>query len=205
MDYFKKSSLPDLAKACAAEFGGDKGGAIFRDSSDHLAQSLKSADFRKSREVEKHMRVNILPGIAFYQAMLKNGIGKEKAYRVFHDELQKSSKKMSDVFKVLKFIPGFQSLMRRLSKKMATSPSAKDLWDLEIKRDTKEEFSYDITRCVYTEILSDYDCPELCKAFCDTDITSMKGLEPDITLVRTQTLGYGGSCCDNRYLMGKKK
>jgi hypothetical protein len=196
--------LPFLKKDCIALFGEEKGLNIYNDSSETLTKLLESADFRGSKPVEKHMRINILPGIAFYKAMQENGIEKEKAYQVFHDEIQKSVEKANGAFRILKMIPGFIAVFKWRAKKMMASDASKDLWDMVRKRDDKEELSFDIHRCVYVEILTQYGCPELCKAHCDADITSMRGLEPQVIFTRTQTIGYGAKYCDFRYLIGKK-
>lgn len=49
----------------------------------------------------------ILPEIAFYRSMQKNGIEKEKAYLFLHKELQKTAKKASNRIGLFKILPFF--------------------------------------------------------------------------------------------------
>jgi hypothetical protein len=64
------------------------GESIYKNSTELLEELLASADFRNSKTVEKHMRMNIMPSIAFYRAMLAYKIEKEKAYQYLYYALQ---------------------------------------------------------------------------------------------------------------------
>lgn len=205
IDYFKKSSLSFLKQDCISLFGKEKGERIYKNSTELLEELLVSADFRNSKTVEKHMRINILPSIAFYRAMQANNIENEKAYHYLYDALQKSAQKVSDMFSLFKVIPCFFSFFRWVTKKKMASGFSKEV-DTVWKRDDNEEISLEFHSCVYMEILTQYNCPELCKAHCDGDSPSMKGLEPKVIFARAQgqTIGHGAEYCEFRYLNGRK-
>ena len=41
-----------------------------------------------------------------------------------------------------------------------------------------------------------YNCPELCRCFCDSDDITYDGMHPKLYWHRTKTLGRGDDCCD---------
>jgi hypothetical protein len=45
-------------------------------------------------------------------------------------------------------------------------------WQTEWKEDNKKELAMDIHSCLYLETFTAYGCSEICKATCDTDITT---------------------------------
>jgi hypothetical protein len=205
IDHFKKSSISFLKQDCISLFGKEMGERIYKNSTELLEELLASADFRNSKTVEKHMRVNIMPGIAFYRAMLANKIEKEQAYQYVYDAFQKAAQKISDMFSLFKVIPCFFSFFRWVTKKKMASGFSKEV-DTVWKCDNDDEISLEFYSCVYMEILTQYNCPELCKVHCDADSPSMKGLEPKVYFVRAQgqTIGHGADYCEFRYLNGRK-
>lgn len=59
----------------------------------------------------------------------------------------------------------------------------------------KNYFDITITKCLWHTACVENGCAELCSLFCDVDDVTYGGLKK-ISFSRTQTLGYGGSCCD---------
>jgi L-2-amino-thiazoline-4-carboxylic acid hydrolase len=205
MNNLNKSLLSFIKKDCIVEFGNEKGMKIYIDTSVMLTELLENADFRNSKAVEKHMRYCILPEIAFYRAMQKNGIEKEKAYLFLYKELQKPAIKSSRIIGMFKTIPFFFLIAKWILKKSMAYYFPKEGWQTEWKTDNKKELAMDIHRCLYLETFIAYNCPEICKATCDTDITTYGCLAPKVIFVRTKTLAEGGDCCDFRFLNGTKE
>ena len=56
-------------------------------------------------------------------------------------------------------------------------------------------FDVTIKKCLWHTACQESGCPELCRLFCDVDDVTYGGLKK-IGFTRTQTLGYGGDCCD---------
>ena len=54
----------------------------------------------------------------------------------------------------------------------------------------------DMTRCPYHDMCGQYNYPELCTCFCDSDDIAYESLHPKIVWQRTGTLGRGDECCD---------
>ena len=202
MDHLRRSKLSFVKKDCISQFGLTVGTKIYYDASEILTELLGGADFRYSKAVEKHMRGFILPEIAYYRAMQKNGIGKEKAYQFLDDEIQKRAKKSSKVFGAFKRLPWFFSIVKWVIKKAMANGFPKEGWNTEWKTDDKNELAMNIHSCLYMETFTKYGCPELCKASCDSDVTTFRGMEPKVIFVRTQTIGAGADYCNFRYLNG---
>ncbi len=203
MDHLKKSKLSFIKKDCITQFGAAEGTKIYNDTSEMLTELLGDADFRNSKAVEMHMRKFILPEIAFYRAMQKNGIGKEKAYRFLDDEIQKRARKSSRLFATFSHLPWFFPIVKWVIKKAMAYGFPKEGWKTEWKEDNRNELAMNMHSCLYMETFTKYGCPELCKASCDSDVTTFRGMEPKVLFVRTQTISGGADYCNFRYLNGK--
>jgi hypothetical protein len=59
--------------------------------------------------------------------------------------------------------------------------------------------TYNIQRCFYLGVLSEYGAPELTPFFCKIDDWIMEALPPSIILERRKTLGRGDELCDFRW------
>lgn len=59
----------------------------------------------------------------------------------------------------------------------------------------KNQYTVDITDCLWHNACVEAGCPELCKYFCKVDDITYGGLNK-IGFTRTQTLGMGGEKCD---------
>jgi len=203
MDHLKKSHLSFIKKDCIAQFGLAAGTKIYYDAFAIMTALLKDADFRNCKAVEKHMRGFILPEIAYYRALQKNEIGKEKACQFLYDEIQKRAHKSSKVFGAFKGLPWFFSIVKWSIKKAIAYGFPKEGWNTEWKADNKNELALNMHSCLYMETFTKYGCPELCIASCDSDVTTFRGMEPKVVFIRTQTISKGADYCNFRYLNGK--
>jgi len=203
MDHLKKSKLSFIKKDCITQFGAAEGTKIYKDASEMLTELLGDADFRNSKAVEMHMRKFILPEIAFYRVLQKNGIGKEKAYRFLDDEIQKRAQRSSKQFGTFSRLPWFFPILKWVIKKAMAIGFPKEGWKTEWKEDNGNELAMNMHSCLYMETFTKYGCPELCKASCDSDVTTFRGMEPKVLFVRTQTISGGADYCNFRYLNGK--
>lgn len=204
MDHLNRSnSLFIKKKDCIAQFGLTEGTKIYYDAFVILTGLLEDTDFRKSKAVEKHMRKFILPEIALYRAMQKKGIGKENAYHFLDDQIQKRAQKSSKLFGRFKRLPWFFSIVKWVIKKAIAYGFPKEGWNTEWKADNNNELAMNMHSCLYMETFTKYGCPELCKASCDSDVTTFCGMEPKVFFVRTQTISAGADYCNFRYLNGQ--
>lgn len=77
-------------------------------------------------------------------------------------------------------------------------------FSVEWRKIDNKKVHFDITRCVYKDMCDKYNCPELCKVFCQSDITSFAGYKPKIRFERFGTIGEGSECCDFRFIKGNQ-
>jgi hypothetical protein len=88
--------------------------------------------------------------------------------------------------------------------------SNKDAWrrhgalEIEIIESTASKYSFDVTRCKYAEMYNKLGFGDLGDIFsCTRDFEFCGGFNPDVNLVRTQTIMQGASHCDFRYTLDK--
>jgi L-2-amino-thiazoline-4-carboxylic acid hydrolase len=78
--------------------------------------------------------------------------------------------------------------------------AAGDALDYRVRKQSKDTFEFDVTRCRYAEFYKDLGVPELgFLLVCSADFPVAEGFGPDIKLTRSQTIMQGASHCDFRY------
>lgn len=78
-----------------------------------------------------------------------------------------------------------------------------DALRMEMREQSEERLSFDVTRCRYAELYRALGIPELGAVLsCNRDAALIEGFNPEIRLVRTQTLMAGAGHCDFRYHQG---
>ena len=74
---------------------------------------------------------------------------------------------------------------------------------LEVREQSDDRLSFDVTRCRYAELYRALGIPELGAVLsCNRDAALIDGFNPAVTFVRTQTIMEGAPCCDFRYTKG---
>lgn len=172
-------------------FGADRGGALFAQQETQL-QSLLRAQTGKSQSQMKTLTQRILPCIALYQALAASGLPEVDAVSTLQRYMltYTAAKQHASTARIEK-VPGFYFLYSHIfCRVMRTS----DLWRSTQKLE-KASFDVTITDCLWHTACVENGCAELCRLFCDVDNVTYGGLKK-IGFSRTQTLGYGGHCCD---------
>ncbi len=92
------------------------------------------------------------------------------------------------------------------SNKLDDYAANKDAWSrngaLEVKiiENTPARYSFDVTRCKYAEMYNALGFGDLGDIFsCTRDFEFCAGFNPEVKLVRTQTIMQGAAHCDFRY------
>lgn len=174
-----------------AELGEEKGKALF-DSQSEILNTIIENTKGKTENQMKMLTGTILPRIALYKALQKDGFSEEDVYRYMQKYMLDivAAKKHSSTAK-MEIVPGFYSIysktflkiMKTTDLQVSTQNSGKDFYDVTI------------TKCLWHTACVENGCEELCKLFCDVDDVTYGGLKK-IGFTRTKTLGYGGDCCD---------
>ncbi len=78
--------------------------------------------------------------------------------------------------------------------------------ETEILEENEQAFSFNVTRCRYAELYRSLGIPELGATLsCNRDFALIQGFNPDISLVRAQTIMEGAPFCDFRYRAKRKR
>jgi L-2-amino-thiazoline-4-carboxylic acid hydrolase-like protein len=77
-----------------------------------------------------------------------------------------------------------------------------DALRVEVLQETESAYDFNVTRCRYAEMYRALGIPELGAVLsCGRDYALGEGFNPELRLVRTQTIMEGAPCCDFRYRM----
>ena len=80
------------------------------------------------------------------------------------------------------------------------------VWEMEVLEHTATTYFFNVTRCPYYEKYRELGLEEFgVELSCCRDEPFARGLDPDLTLVRTKTIMEGGDSCDFRYSLAPKK
>jgi hypothetical protein len=75
-----------------------------------------------------------------------------------------------------------------------------DALRLEVREQSEERLSFDVTRCRYAELYRGLGLTDLgAMLSCNRDAALIEGFNPSVRLVRTQTIMQGAAFCDFRY------
>jgi hypothetical protein len=89
---------------------------------------------------------------------------------------------------------------------LASFAAMSELWtrgdalEIEVLKQTRTEYAFNVTRCRYAEMYRELGLDELGYTLsCNRDGALMAGFAPDVEFARTQTIMQGASHCDFRY------
>lgn len=164
---------------------------IFDEQNNILDKIILNA-FNKTKNQLKTLKNTILPRIALYKALNNYGFSMEDTNNHMKNYMLNyiAKSKHNSMVKMEK-VPGFYSLYSKMFLKIMRKT---DLQQSKQKHGAKS-FDVTITKCLWHQACVENECPELCRLFCDVDNITYGELNK-IGFTRTQTLGYGGDCCD---------
>lgn len=172
-------------------FGQDRGNVLFSGQEKMLGGLIeKTKD--KSQNQMKTLIQTILPRIALYKCLLNEGFSEEEAYAWIQKYmLEKIAAPKHASTAKMEAVPGFYALYSRIFLKIMRGTDLQE----NVQKRGKDFFDVTITKCLWHTACVENGCPELCRLFCDVDDVTYGGLRK-MGFTRTQTLGYGGNCCD---------
>ena len=180
------------------EFEKDKGKILFNKQEEILNELVKNIK-GKSENQKKTLIQTILPRIALYKAMLKDGLSNEDVYQHMQRymiDIVARQKHLSMV--KMEKVPGFYLIYSKIFLRVVHNT---DLWESEQRYD-KDSFDVTMKKCLWHTACVENDCENLCRLFCDVDHVTYGELKK-LGFSRTKTLGYGNECCDFHFY--KKK
>ena len=177
---------------------GAQGEAAIAEAKSRLQELLRE-NAGEPMAVRFHTRGTIYPAIAVFDTLTRHGVSREDAVGVccayFADHARPAARKIRAMARV----PGVYRLIIpifALMTKKAFGPASgfEQKW-----YDTpKNELRADILACPYYNTCARYGCPELTRAFCESDDVCYGDMHPKLVWGRTKTIGKGGDCCDFR-------
>ena len=163
---------------------------------DTRLQALRTENAGASKEKQRHLENQILPGIAAYET-LQAVMPQEDALQTVHSYVEQKAWRLKEIFLRLMHIPGLYrsvpGIFARQTPKLFGTTAGFAATDIQT---TDGVWRIDMTKCPYHDSCVQYGCPELCHCFCDSDDITYDGLHPKLYWHRTKTLGRGGDCCD---------
>jgi hypothetical protein len=161
---------------------------------------LEGADDRGSKALARHLRTNILPGIAAYRALQSIGLSRDEAFGLLSNYMAFWAGNVAEKGRKIGRIPGFWPIFRLAVGPVMRRDYPNEGWATQWKPRRRDEAAFDISRCLYLDELASRGCRELCPLFCRNDDIIYGSMSLQMAFIRTSTLGRGGACCDFRFV-----
>lgn len=173
------------------EFGKDRGNALF-DRQEKALSTLIENTQNKSENQMKTLAQTILPRIALYKTLSKDGLPEEVVYKYMRKYmLEKVAAKKHASTAKMELVPGFYKIYSNIFLKIMRTTDLQE----SVQSCGRDYYDVTIKKCLWHTACVENDCADLCRLFCDVDDVTYGGLKK-IGFSRTKTLGYGGDCCD---------
>ena len=173
--------------------------AILRDVDRRYAALLAAGLPYQERALRTHMKENILPGLALYQALRDRYQSRQAALAETAILFKASTAPLLLPMWVLRLFPDPFPFFKWANRRLMQRDYLSSAWEVRWVADSRDDFAFNIYRCFYLNVLSAYGAPELTPLFCRTDDWMMEALPPSIAWQRTRTLGGGDLLCDFRW------
>lgn len=182
------------------EFKKEKGNFLLKKQTEILNLLIKNTT-GKSKNQMKTLIQTVLPRIALYKTLLENEFSQEKSYESMRKYMiyKVAEKKHSSTAK-MELVPGFYAIYSKIFLKIMRKTDLQK----STQNHGKNFFDITITKCLWHTACVENNCAKLCRLFCDVDDITYGGLKK-IGFTRTQTLGYGGTCCDFHFFKKEVK
>lgn len=149
-----------------------------------------------SKEKQRHLKSQILPGIASYE-VLQTVMAKDEAFKTIHSYVEKKATREHKQFVSLLHIPFLYRLIPYIFTKATRSLFGTSAgFSMNEIETTGGIWRINMTKCPYHDICTSHGCSELCRCFCDSDDITYDHMHSNLLWKRTKTLGRGNDCCD---------
>lgn len=191
----KENYIAAAFRKTAAQRFPEKAGEL-NAAFDARLRALRAENAGATKEKQRHLEGQILPGIAAYET-LQTVLPKDEALQTVHGYVEERAwklKKMILAFlRLLGLYRRIPGLFCRETPKLFGETAGFAAREIQTSGGV---WRIDMTRCPYHDTCVQYGCPELCPSFCDSDDITYNGMHPKLSWHRTKTLGRGDDCCD---------
>lgn len=201
MDY-KETHINFLYNDLIKEYGNEQGKQLYALMCKKFANLCEKEIKSENHEINEHVFERLLPTISIYLTLIENDFTQEEALMIAQKEIQHHANNMAKENAKLKKMPFTYCFFKMFAKSHMKKKYPIEGFTVEWKKYNFSEIHFDIVRCIYKEMCEKYCCSELCKVFCQSDITAFAGYEPKIKFERAGTMGEGAICCDFHFIHG---
>ncbi len=198
-----KTFLMNLEQSLESAYGSEMATLIFENASSILHAELINMEDRGNKAIRKHLTDFILPGYAYYKALMESGINQNEAFDFVSKELHKISERSGKSMREFKNLPFAYGILKLFIKPIMKYGFPKEGWNIVWRECSNKRISFDMNSCLYCEELKRRNALELCPAFCESDHIAYDPLSPVIEFKRTGTLALGSKVCDFCFEKGK--
>ncbi len=145
-----------------------------------------------------HLTKNILPGMALYLT-LRAASCEEEALQTTERLLAADLARQRRLLEMLGRLPFFFFLLRAMTRRFMGRNFPPEGWQVEWPDEGPDVVAFDIKRCFYLDVLTEYDAPQLATVYCRLDDIVYEDVSPYVRWERTRTLARGDGCCDFRF------
>lgn len=201
MDY-KETHINFLYNDLIKEYGNEQGKQLYALMCKKFANLCEKEIKSENHEINEHVFERLLPTISMYLTLIENDFTQEEALMIAQKEIQHHANNMAKENAKLKKMPFTYCFFKMFAKSHMKKKYPSEGFTVEWKRHDCKEIHFDIVCCIYKEMCEKYHCPELCRFFCQSDITAFAGYRPKIRFERSGTIGEGANCCDFHFIRG---
>lgn len=191
----KENYIAAAFRKTAAQRFPEKAGEL-NAAFDARLRALRAENAGATKEKQRHLEGQILPGIAAYET-LQTVLPKDEALQTVHGYVEERAWKLKKMILAFLRLPGLYrrvpGMFCRETPKLFGETARFAAREIQTSGGV---WRIDMTRCPYHDTCVQYGCPELCPSFCDSDNITYSGMHPKLSWYRTKTLGRGGDCCD---------
>ena len=191
----KENYIAAAFRKTAARRFSEKAGEL-NAAFDARLRVLRAENAGATKEKQRHLEGQILPGIAAYET-LQTVLPKDEALQTIHGYVEERAWKLKKMILAFLRLPGLYrrvpGMFCRETPKLFGETAGFAAKEIQTSGGV---WRIDMTRCPYHDTCVQYGCPELCPSFCDSDDITYNGMHPKLFWHRTKTLGRGDDCCD---------
>lgn len=165
----------------------------YRKNFEILVNKINGSNWtNKQKKVQKK---SILQNIALYKTFIEYGISKEESRELVREFAYYKAAKIHRFLKKMFRIPKFKNFFKYV---MGKTMKGEEIWCKNVINNNNENYSLDITKCLWWETCKFFECPELCEVYCLSDHIIFENIDK-LEFNRSETLGMNGEKCDFRF------
>ena len=191
-----KARLLELCKEMEKRFGTETGLCLSKTAEARWTQLCETLSAYPP-DLHSHLKNNIFPAMAVFDALLQEGRSREEAAALTDELFMACMEPSAEAIRRLCRIPGMYQIIPRIFGTMAFklfTPEAG--FRAEVHQAGKGRARFDMTRCPYLETCKSLGYTEIAPVFCHCDDVCYGAMHRKLIWNRTKTLARGADLCD---------